>query len=110
MVRAARSGDGHGGGSRRPRSRIPEARRGRPQGARDGPQSARPRRAPAQVTSGPAGSFSVSMMDRRTFLTTASLVVLATPQLTEGQPASRIYTVGLLSIGAPDSPQADFWR
>ena len=38
-------------------------------------------------------------MDRRAFLAGTGAVLLAAPLAAEGQPAGKVYTVGLLSIG-----------
>ena len=50
-------------------------------------------------------------MDRRTFVGTLTLGLLASPFVVEAQHTSRVYTVGILSIGAPDQPgRSSFWQ
>jgi ABC-type uncharacterized transport system substrate-binding protein len=50
-------------------------------------------------------------VDRREFISGVTLAFLAVPRAAEAQPATRVYTVGILSIGAPDqADRSSFWQ
>jgi hypothetical protein len=44
------------------------------------------------------------MMDRRTFMTTSAIAILAAPLAVEAQQAGKVYRIGWLGITPPTSP------
>ncbi len=50
-------------------------------------------------------------MDRRTFVGSLTMGLLASPLAAEAQQPGKVYTVGILNIGAPDQPgRTSFWQ
>src|SRR5882762_284364 len=49
-------------------------------------------------------------MDRRAFLAGTGAVLLAAPLAAEGQPAGKVWRIGLLDYGSPDPARLAWWR
>ena len=50
------------------------------------------------------------MIDRRTFLAGTGAALLAAPLAAEGQPAGKVYRIGLLDYSEPDSARQAWWN